>query len=58
MKILYSLLGQLGFLTSGLMIGIVLFASLEPDSDLRVERLIMAPTESLRLPEKKDYLYV
>ncbi len=48
---LRSKLGQLGFFTSGLMIGIVLLESLEPVSLRRVERLTMAPTDNRRLPD-------
>ena len=49
-----NLLGQFGFLTSGLMMGMVLLLSLEPVSDLRVDKLTMAPTERRRLPEKRE----
>lgn len=49
----FYLLGQFGFLTSGLMMGMVLLANREPDSDLNVDKLIMAPTESRLLPGKK-----
>ena len=44
------LLGQLGFLTRGLMMGMVLLVSLEPVSALKVDRLTMAPTDRRRLP--------
>ena len=47
----YYALGQLGFLTRGLMMGMVLLVSLEPVSALRVDRLTMAPTDRRRLPD-------
>lgn len=44
------LLGQLGFFTNGLMSGMVLLLNLDPVSDLKVDKLTMAPTDNLRLP--------
>ena len=49
-----SKFGQLGFLTRGLMMGMVLLVSLEPVSARRVDRLTMAPTDRRRLPTRID----
>ena len=48
-----DLLGQLGFLTKGLMMGMVLFETRDPVSERSVERETMAPTERRLLPENK-----
>ena len=56
LKRLIDSLGQFGVLTIGLMMGMVLFDSLDPDSDLSVDRDTIAPTERRRLPEETVHM--